>query len=147
LLKLHNNGHGYFLVTFSEGNKKSRYYIHRLVLMAFKPIKHPELFQCNHIDGNKKNNCVDNLEWCTCSENHLHAFKTGLKLPLKGENHIKCKLSEKNVLEIQCMLKERFLTQKEIGRIFGVTCHHISRIKLGLRRNKNVRTKDPNLEK
>jgi predicted XRE-type DNA-binding protein len=55
--------------------------------MTFKPISNPELYQCNHIDGNKSNNNIDNLEWCTCSENANHAFKIGLRKSLKGKDH------------------------------------------------------------
>lgn len=43
--------------------------MHRLVLLAFRPVKNSRELEVNHIDGNKINNCLENLEWCTSSEN------------------------------------------------------------------------------
>ena len=52
--------------------------IHRVIAEAFIP--NPNNLPCvNHKDGNKQNNRVDNLEWCTHSENTLHSFRTGLQ--------------------------------------------------------------------
>lgn len=53
----------------------------------------------NHKDGNKLNNCLDNLEWVTSSENNKHAYNTGLKesFSLKGDKHGRSKLTKEQV--------------------------------------------------
>lgn len=57
--------------------QRKTYQVHRLIAMAFipNPDKKPYI---NHKDGNKHNNSIDNLEWCTASENNKHAWRTGL---------------------------------------------------------------------
>lgn len=68
-LKPSDNGHGYLMVQFFKDNKKTRHRIHRLVLETFNPVGGMENLQVNHIDEDKHNNCLSNLEWCTPSEN------------------------------------------------------------------------------
>lgn len=65
-------GKGYLSVMLYKNNKGRRHNVHRLVAEAFIPNLH-NLSQVNHIDGDKTNNRVDNLEWCTQSENMQHA--------------------------------------------------------------------------
>ena len=69
---------GYRRVHVSHKGVQYKFLVHRLVAEAFilNPNRLPEV---NHIDGNKQNNSVDNLEWCTRSQNTSHAFKTGLR--------------------------------------------------------------------
>lgn len=68
---------GYLRVNISKGQFKKRKTVHRLVAEAFIP--NPEgLPEVNHINGDKKDNRVSNLEWCTKSQNAIHAYKTGL---------------------------------------------------------------------
>lgn len=78
VLKPQNNGNGYKYVAVSFESKRKNYYVHRLVADAF--LENSEsLPQVNHKDGNKENNAVTNLEWCSVKENLIHAFATGLK--------------------------------------------------------------------
>lgn len=72
------NNRGYLRLGLS-GNGKVRYdSVHRLVAEAFIP-NPKNLPEVNHIDGNKLNNRVENLEWVTKGENQVHAYKTGLR--------------------------------------------------------------------
>jgi len=71
--KLTPNAHGYIKITI---NNKS-YSVHRLVALAFIPNNENKEF-VNHIDGNKTNNNLNNLEWATCLENNIHKINSGL---------------------------------------------------------------------
>lgn len=78
ILKQNKNHKGYMVVDLGKTNQKTnRVFVHRLVAKAFieNPLNKP---QVNHIDGNKENNCVENLEWCTNQENQIHAVKNKL---------------------------------------------------------------------
>ena len=77
ILKNTNKKGWYFNVILVGKSKTKSIKIHRLVAEAFIP--NPENKPCiNHKDGNKQNNCVDNLEWATQKENIEHARRTGL---------------------------------------------------------------------
>jgi hypothetical protein len=85
-ISLQVDRYGYMCSCLSNNNHSKVLKVHRLVLLAFKPIDNSQEFECNHIDGNKFNNYIDNLEWCTGKENTQHAIKIGL-INNKGENH------------------------------------------------------------
>lgn len=88
------NGKGYLRVSIG----KKLMFIHRLV--AEKYIPNPENKpQVNHKDGNKLNNCVDNLEWVTNQENRNYAVDNDLQVT--GEKCSWAKLTEENVKEIR----------------------------------------------
>lgn len=69
---------GYLTVELYKGKSRKRVYVHRLVASAFipNPVGKPEI---NHVDGNKQNNNVTNLEWVTTSENTRHAINNNLR--------------------------------------------------------------------
>jgi hypothetical protein len=75
-----NNVKGYYQVTLQKKGKKKIYKVHRLVAKTFIKNTYNKR-EVNHIDGNKLNNVVTNLEWVTSSENQIHAFKMGLQKP------------------------------------------------------------------
>lgn len=77
IMKQNINNKGYMQLTLCKNRKQITKKVHRIVAEAFIPNPN-NLPQVNHKDGNKQNNNVDNLEWCTNSYNQLHANKMGL---------------------------------------------------------------------
>lgn len=121
---------GYISITLRKNNKSINKRMHRLVLETFKPNHEKKLF-VNHKNGIKHDNRLENLEWVTASENHLHAFKIGLRKAQKGEKHGNSKLKDEQVREIKKLIEEGKLTNIEIGKLFNVSHQTISSIKMG----------------
>lgn len=127
-LKSMNNGTGYLYVALYKNSKSYNKYVHRLVAITFilNPDNKPSI---NHIDGNKQNNCVNNLEWVTKSENEIHAYKIGLKNSkhCQGFKNYNSKLTENDVLTIHGLYLSG-MKQKEISKIYKISKPNISDI-------------------
>lgn len=94
---------GYVYQMLYKNGKKKLLRVHRLVAEAFLANKN-NLPQVNHKDGNKQNNCVDNLEWCNQSTNMKHAYKNGLQKPSENQKQSIIntnKLKQKKVFQIK----------------------------------------------
>lgn len=77
-LKPRNNGRGYLQVRLSENNIQKNYLIHRLVAQAFIPNTY-DFDTIDHIDGNKKNNCISNLQYLSRGDNARKYYGKALK--------------------------------------------------------------------
>lgn len=80
ILKKQNDIHGYYSLTLRKDNKQYPVRVHRAIASSFYPDSDKSL-DVNHIDGDKHNNNIENLEFCTRKENVNHAFRTGLRKP------------------------------------------------------------------
>lgn len=90
LLKSYLNNQKYVNVNLYKYGKRKSFKVHRLVAIHFIPNFENKL-EVNHIDGDKSNNCTNNLEWCTAKENTQHAHKNGLVKYSYGKDHFKAK--------------------------------------------------------
>lgn len=122
-------GTEYQIINFQTvDGKKKTFRVHRLVLLAFEPCHPIEKNEVNHIDGNKKNNSLENLEWITASENQQHAYRTGLNHGRKGETSNFHKLSAEDVKEIRYLYDNTKITRKELAERFHCTPSNITYI-------------------
>ena len=120
-IKMRIKNYGY--VMLMEKGVSNNFYIHRLVALAF--ITNPEnKSQVNHIDGNKFNNILSNLEWNTPKENLSHARINGL-MNQNGSDSVKSKITEKEALEIRISN----LTCKALSLIYGISTTSVHNIK------------------
>lgn len=129
------NRYGYLQMNFSRNDgsgKNDTMLIHRLIAITF--IENPSnLPEVNHKDGNKQNNAINNLEWCTSSTNQKHAFKTGLQKAQRGEKHCGAKLTLQQVKQIRKLYTNSCYSQQELAGLFHVAQTTIGKIIRGER--------------
>ena len=119
-LTWHDDGR-YFDIRICINGKVKKYKVHRLVALTFIP--NPEnKEQVNHINGNKGNCDVDNLEWVTAKENAIHAVMNGLK-----PNSLVLRIDQ--VHQICRLLLSGKYTTKEIAEIVGCSRYLVKNIK------------------
>lgn len=129
IIKLRVAVNGYMRVWLYKNSDKSYkpFTVHRLVAECFigNPDSKPWV---NHKDGDKQNNKVSNLEWCTQSENMKHAFNEGLQLPNYGEKNGFAKLKDADAIAIREKYSEQRLDAKLLAEQYSVSPKTIRRI-------------------
>ena len=103
--------------------------VHRAVAYTFLRDTYRNGLEVNHIDGNKQNNRVDNLEWVTKSENQQHESRV---LHQRGGGFCATsKITDEQAIEIYRLRKEEGLSFKDLGEMYGVYPETINRIIIG----------------
>lgn len=125
--QIHKNGY-YVYAMRPEGRKGvcKCVKIHRLIAEAFIPNPENKPF-VNHIDGNKLNNNITNLEWCTNQENVIHAYKMGLCKIKRGEDNHWSKLTNEQAEWIRkhYIPRDKQFGSRALGRKFNISHQQI----------------------
>lgn len=137
ILKSSKNRQGYHLINidFNDGHRQA-VMVHRMVIETF--LNHfsneENIYEVNHITGNKSDNRLLNLEWMTRKENLQHARDNKLFKSMKGELNSNCKFSNKDI-ELMRQLYKNGYKIIEISRKFKSHRSYISGIVHGRKRN------------
>ena len=117
----------YLSVVLTKNNESKNQYVHRLVGIAFYGMPKNNKTQINHIDGNKHNNCLNNLEWVTAKENQQHRY-TILNQSQNGENNAANKYPRTLIEKVISLYKTKNYKQREIAKITGIDYRYVNLI-------------------
>ena len=131
ILKQNVSARGYWEVKLCKGGKPSTKTTHRLLALAFIPNENN--YPCiNHIDGNKLNMELSNLEWCTHEYNMRHAFKNSLIVRRSSQyDKLRRKILDTSNGNVYCQLKD-------VCTVSGIKFNTLRSYLLGTRRNKST---------
>jgi len=112
------NRSGYISINLRGENISGCYILlHRLMMLAFNPIANPDQYEVNHIDGDKTNNRIWNLEWCTRLDNARHAVNNGLYL--RGQDAPVSIYTDEQIHKI-CQELSNGKSYKDIAYLLGI---------------------------
>ena len=123
-LNLQYNDNGYVVVTLRKDGKTKTLRVHRLVTLMYLKDTFFEGAHVNHIDGDKTNNCVNNLEWVTREENMCHAYDNNLVIS-------KQKTISDDDLHLICQSLELGSRVVDVAKMFSIEREVVDRIYRG----------------
>lgn len=108
---------GYYIIMLYKKKAGKVLKVHRLVAAAFKdnPLNMPIV---NHIDSNKLNNHIDNLEWCSARENLVHSYRFGGRKPVAGEKVFTASLTPELIHQIKSLRGQ--YSERKMAKFLGV---------------------------
>jgi hypothetical protein len=116
------DGSGYYRTVLKrEDGKLATIKVHRIILETFNPNSESFKLECNHKNGIKTDNNIDNLEWVTRRQNLEHSFNSNLQYILKGEEVGNSILKEYQVKEIRLKFKPRLYSRIKLANEYGVS--------------------------
>lgn len=101
--------------------------VHRLVLSTFNPIENMENYDVNHKNGDKLDNRLENLEWCTRSENIKHSYENGLQTKVTNPHGTYRVLNNDDLQTIKVLHCNHKLTDLDIANQLGCSRSLVSR--------------------
>lgn len=127
----------YVTISFSRNGRVTTKHLHRLLAQVFIPNPENKPY-VNHKDGNKKNNDLTNLEWCTAQENHKHALENNLVVYPRGNSHHYTKVSDGVVMDAIHRIN-RGESVRDLANEVGISRSQLNLIKRGKsRRHLNI---------
>ncbi len=132
-LKPYPNSKNYLKIdVWTNGKREKQYFLHRMIAEVFipNPKNHP---QVNHIDGDKRNNSVQNLEWCDGSHNIQHAINSLGKMTDMNHGRTKIPATEIKILRWKKSIGYT-LNLREIAKKWGLDVKYLGKIINGKQR-------------
>lgn len=119
---------GYLRINLKDPvtHKFGSHHVHRLLMRAFRPTEGWEELQVNHVDGERTNNTLSNLEWCTQHENLRHAWKHGLRS--RPDRSILTAAQASEIRAFRATDEGMKTPMREIGARYGVTSSAVWRV-------------------
>ena len=130
-IKPSQNENGYLYLNLGGRKNRERWLLHRLVAELWIENNDDKKTEINHKDGNKGNNCIENLEWCTHSENEIHKHLNDLDGQTIHTEYLKFKNSMKVNPAERLQIKKDYksgITQKDLGRKYNLSQPQVSAI-------------------